>query len=204
MNKFLQVFEEMYPDAECELIHKNTFELLLAVMLSAQTTDKSVNKLTVNLFKKYHTPQDYLDVTQAELENDLRTIGLYKNKAKSIQKTCSLLINEYGGEVPNTRTELMKLAGVGRKTANVVLSVGFGVPAIPVDTHVERVSKRLGLALEADSVLAVEKKLQKIIPKKLWNKSHHQFIFFGRYHCTAKKPHCEVCTLTKKCLYKAL
>ncbi len=203
MNKFLQVFEEMYPDAECELNHKNTFELLLAVMLSAQTTDKSVNKLTVNLFQKYHTPQDYLNVTQEELENDLRTIGLYKNKAKSIQKTCSLLINEYGGEVPNTRTELMKLAGVGRKTANVVLSVGFGIPAIPVDTHVERVSKRLGLALESDSVLIVEKKLQKIIPKKLWNKSHHQFIFFGRYHCTAKKPHCEVCTLTKKCLFKA-
>ncbi len=201
MRKFLTIFEEMYPVADCELVHQNTFELLIAVMLSAQTTDKSVNILTADLFKKYRSPSDYLDVELPELEQDLRRIGLYKNKAKNIQSTCRKLIEDYYGEVPNTREQLESLPGVGRKTANVVLSVGFHIPAIPVDTHVERVSKRLGLVDESASVLQVEKVLQGIIPKKLWNKSHHQFIFFGRYHCTARKPNCENCSLTRNCTY---
>lgn len=201
MTRFLEVFESMFPQAECELIHGNVFELLISVMLSAQTTDKSVNKLTENLFQKYKTPSDYLSVSQAELENDLRSIGLYKNKAKNIQLTSKIIKEEHNNEVPNTREDLVKLPGVGRKTANVVLSVGFGVPAIPVDTHVDRVSKRLGLAKDKDSVLEVEKKLQKIIPEHLWNKSHHQFIFFGRYHCTAKNPKCHECLLTEECKY---
>ena len=201
MNRFLEVFEEMFPQADCELVHQNVFELLIAVMLSAQTTDKSVNNLTKDLFQKYKNPMDFMNADISELEQDLRRIGLYKNKAKNIKLTSEILLNKYDGKVPSTREELIELPGVGRKTANVVLSVGFHIPAIPVDTHVERVSKRLGLADSKDSVLVVEKKLQEIIPKELWNKSHHQFIFFGRYHCTAKKPHCEECQLTKECLY---
>lgn len=201
MNRFLEVFEEMYPTADCELVHQNVFELLIAVMLSAQTTDKSVNNLTKDLFVKYKNPTDFLNADISELEQDLRRIGLYKNKAKNIKLTSEILLNKYNSDVPSTREELIELPGVGRKTANVVLSVGFHIPAIPVDTHVERVSKRLGLAKEKDSVLTVEKKLQKIIPEELWNKSHHQFIFFGRYHCTAKKPNCDVCKLQNECLY---
>ncbi len=191
----------MFPLADCELVHQNTFELLIAVMLSAQTTDKSVNFLTEDLFQKYKSPSDYLSVELQELEQDLRKIGLYKNKAKNVQLTCRKLLDIHNGAVPRTREELEALPGVGRKTANVVLSVGFHVPAIPVDTHVERVSKRLGLVDDSASVLQVEKTLQTIIPKKLWNKSHHQFIFFGRYHCTARKPNCENCSLTRICKF---
>ncbi len=200
MINFLDVFEEMFPDAECELRHENVFELLIAVMLSAQSTDKSVNNLTIGLFNKYKLPKDYISVSIVELENDLRRIGLYKNKAKNIKRTSELLLAN-NNVVPSTMEELLKLPGVGRKTANVVLSVGYNIPAIPVDTHVDRVSKRLGLANEEDSVFIVEKKLQKIIPREKWNKSHHQFIFFGRYHCTSRKPNCDICKLTDQCNY---
>ena len=165
------------------------------MLLSAQTTDKSVNKLTAQLFQKYKTPEDYLEVTLEELEQDLRTIGLYRSKAKNIQALCRLLIEEYQGVVPHIFEELVKLPGVGRKTANVVLSVGFNVPRIAVDTHVERVSKRLGFAKADDTVLEVEHKLMKLIKEDRWSKSHHLMIFFGRYHCTAKNPKCETCPL---------
>lgn len=205
MINILDVFEKMYPDADCELNYDNVFELLISVMLSAQSTDKSVNNLTVNLFEKYKSPSDYLAIEQSVLENDLRKIGLYKNKAKNIRATSRLLIDRFNGIVPSTMEELVTLPGVGRKTASVVLAVGYNIPAIPVDTHVERVSKRLGMANEGDSVLVVEQKLRKLIPIELWNKSHHQFIFFGRYHCTSRKPKCEVCELQHQCNYfKAL
>ena len=168
--EMIDVMEELFPDAHCELNFKNEFELVLAVLLSAQTTDKSVNKLTATLFEKYKTPQDYLNVTLEELEQDIKTIGLYRSKAKNIQALCRLLLEEYNGVVPNTFEELVKLPGVGRKTANVVLSVGFNVPRIAVDTHVDRISKRLGLAKADDTVLDVEHKLMRLIKEERWSK----------------------------------
>lgn len=191
--------EKMFPEAHCELNHENPFELTIAVLLSAQCTDVLVNKVTKDLFQKYKTPEDYLCVPLEELENDIRRIGLYRNKAKNIKKLCQSLIEDYGGEIPQDRDELTKLAGVGRKTANVVVSVAFGEPAIAVDTHVERVSKRLGICKWKDSVLEVEKTLMRKIPKQLWSDTHHRFIFFGRYHCKAQSPQCDICPLLSLC-----
>jgi endonuclease III len=190
---------KLFPDAHCELNHSNPFELVIAVALSAQCTDALVNKVTKNLFQKYKTPEDYLKVSLDELQNDIRSIGLFRNKAKNIQKLCKLLIEEYDGVVPNDRDELTKLPGVGRKTANVVVSVAFNIPAIAVDTHVERVSKRLGICRWKDSVLEVEKTLMKKVPKEEWSITHHRMIFFGRYHCKAQNPQCEVCPLLEIC-----
>lgn len=189
----------MYPDAHCELIHENPFELVIAVALSAQCTDALVNKVTAKLFQKYKTPEDYLAVDIEELMNDIRSIGLYRNKAKNIQKLCRLLMDEYNGQLPEDRDELMKFPGVGRKTANVVVSVAFGVPAIAVDTHVERVSKRLGICRYKDSVLEVENTLMKKIPKEEWSTTHHRLIFFGRYFCKAQNPNCKECPLLEIC-----
>lgn len=152
----LDTFEDMFPDAECELTHSNEFELLIAVVLSAQATDALINKVTPDLFKKYQSPEDYLNVPLEELENDIRRIGLFRSKAKNIRKLSEDLIANYDGKVPNDYDQLIGLAGVGRKTANVVMSVAFGMPAIAVDTHVERVSKRLGICRWKDSVLEVE------------------------------------------------
>ncbi|MCM3586536.1 endonuclease III [Mesobacillus maritimus] len=189
----------LFPNAHCELVHSNPFELVIAVALSAQCTDALVNKVTKNLFQKYKTPVDYLQVPLEELQNDIRSIGLFRNKAKNIQKLCRMLIDEYDGVVPNDRDELTKLPGVGRKTANVVVSVAFGEPAIAVDTHVERVSKRLGFCRWKDSVLEVEKTLMKKVPKEEWSITHHRMIFFGRYHCKAQNPQCDVCPLLDLC-----
>ncbi|MBS4194471.1 endonuclease III [Lederbergia citri] len=190
---------KMFPDAHCELIHSNPFELVIAVALSAQCTDALVNRVTKNLFKKYKTPEDYLAVPLDELESDIRSIGLFRNKAKNIQKLCKMLIEEYDGEVPTEYEELIKLPGVGRKTANVVMSVAFGIPAIAVDTHVERVSKRLAFCRWKDSVLEVEKTLMKKVPKEEWSVTHHRMIFFGRYHCKAQNPQCTTCPLLVVC-----
>lgn len=201
INVILEELHCMFPNAECELVHSNGFELLVAVMLSAQTTDKSVNLLTENLFKKYKTPQDYVDVELPILEQDLRRIGLYKNKAKNLKLLSEKLIKEFNSQVPSSQLELESLPGVGRKTANVVLSVWFNVPRIAVDTHVERVSKRLKLAYLNDSVLKVEEKLMRKIPKNKWSDTHHKMIFFGRYHCTARNPKCENCNLKEICRY---
>ncbi len=195
----LQTLDMMYPDAHCELEHENEFELLVAVILSAQTTDQSVNRITKTLFKKYHGPADYANASLEELQNDIRSIGLYRNKAKSLKNMSIKLLEDYDGKVPNDRKSLESLPGVGRKTANVMLSVAFDEPAFAVDTHVERVSKRLGFASKEDSVLVVETKLNKAIPKKKWSKCHHQFIFFGRYFCKATSPHCYECPLIDIC-----
>ena len=190
---------KMFPDAHCELVHANPFELVIAVALSAQCTDALVNRVTENLFQKYKTPEDYLSVPLSELESDIRSIGLFRNKAKNIQKLSRLLIDDYGGVVPEDYEELIKLPGVGRKTANVVVSVAFGVPAIAVDTHVERVSKRLAFCRWKDSVLEVEKTLMRKIPKDEWSVTHHRMIFFGRYHCKAQNPQCPTCPLLEVC-----
>ncbi|CDQ19532.1 DNA-(apurinic or apyrimidinic site) lyase /endonuclease III [Halobacillus karajensis] len=195
----LDTFEEMFPDAECELTHNNPFELLVAVVLSAQATDALVNKVTPQLFEKYKTPEDYIAVPLEELQNDIKRIGLYRNKAKNIKKLSQTLVDNFGGEVPSTQKELESLAGVGRKTANVVASVAFDEPAIAVDTHVERVSKRLGICRWKDSVLEVEKTLMRKVPMEEWSVTHHRMIFFGRYHCKAQRPNCEECPLLSLC-----
>ncbi|WP_072327802.1 MULTISPECIES: endonuclease III [unclassified Paenibacillus] len=195
----LETIAGMFPDAHCELNHSNPFELTIAVLLSAQCTDETVNKVTATLFQKYKRPEDYLAVPLDELEQDIRRIGLFRNKAKNIQALCALLLDKFGGEVPKEHEKLIELPGVGRKTANVVMSNAFGVPAIAVDTHVERVSKRLGIAGADDSVLEVEKKLMKLVPREEWTDTHHRLIFFGRYHCKAQSPKCEICPLIGMC-----
>ncbi len=199
VERVLNVIDEMFPDAKCELKHENPWQLLIAVMMSAQTTDKSVNAITEHLFQKYQSVEDFANADLKELENDIRKIGLYRNKAKNIIGICQALIRDFNGEVPKTHKELETLPGVGRKTANVVLSVAFEQPALAVDTHVERVSKRLKLAKKDDTVLEVEKKLCKAIPRQRWIKTHHQLIFFGRYFCKATSPMCLECPLFDIC-----
>jgi endonuclease-3 len=195
----LDTMAEMFPDAHCELNHSNPFELTIAVLMSAQCTDEMVNKVTKDLFQKYNTPEDYVQVSLEELENDIRRIGLYRNKAKNIKALCQLLIEKYNGEIPTSHEELVTLPGVGRKTANVVMSNAFGHPAIAVDTHVERVSKRLGISRWKDTPLQVEQALMKKVPKDEWTLTHHRLIFFGRYHCKAQKPQCEICPVLDTC-----
>lgn len=197
--EMIDVIADMFPDAECELRHDNAFELTIAVLLSAQCTDILVNKVTKSLFTKYKTPEDYLNVSDEELQSDIKSIGLYRNKAKNIKKLCQSLLDKFDGEIPQTHQELESLAGVGRKTANVVMSVAFNEPSLAVDTHVERVSKRLGINRWKDNVRQVEDRLCSVIPKERWNKSHHQLIFFGRYHCLARKPKCDNCPLFNDC-----
>ncbi|WP_108892069.1 endonuclease III [Staphylococcus haemolyticus] len=197
--EMIDVIADMFPNAECELKHDNAFELTIAVLLSAQCTDNLVNKVTRTLFQKYKTPQDYLNVDIEELQNDIRSIGLYRNKAKNIQKLCQSLLEQFNGQIPSTHKELESLAGVGRKTANVVMSLAFDEPSLAVDTHVERVSKRLGINRWKDNVTQVEDRLCSIIPKERWSRSHHQLIFFGRYHCLARKPKCDICPLLDDC-----
>jgi endonuclease III len=198
----LSVLDHMFPDAHVELNHRNHFELLVAVVLSAQTTDVGVNKATPLLFMKYPRPKDLAEADVLDIEKLIKTIGLYRNKAKNIKLLAQNLVDKHQGEVPNSREALEALPGVGRKTANVVLSNAFGIPALAVDTHVARVSVRLGLAKEGDSVFEIEKKLMKKLPKDKWQKAHHQLIFFGRYHCLAKKPKCYACPIVKICQYK--
>lgn len=200
IDELLDILEEAYPDAHCELVHENPFQLLIATVLSAQTTDKKVNQVTERLFKKYNTPKDFASLEQGVLENEIREIGLYKNKAKNIIALCNMLIDEYNGEVPRTMEELIKLPGVGRKTANVVLSNAFNVPAIAVDTHVFRVSNRIGIA-SGKNVEETEEQLMKSISKKRWSKAHHLLIFHGRRTCAARKPKCESCPLAPHCKF---
>ena len=192
-DEILDELEKLFPDAHCELNHRNPFELLVAVVLSAQTTDASVNRVTPQLFEKFPTPQAMAEASLEDISSCIRTIGLYRNKAKSLKALSESLLQQFDGVVPSSRKELMSLAGVGRKTANVVRSVCFDIPSIAVDTHVDRVSKRLGLAKPMDDVLKVEEKLQRKIVRSRWNKAHHLFIFFGRYMCTARNTKCEQC-----------
>lgn len=198
--KILDILKETYPDAKCELNYETPFQLLVATILSAQTTDVKVNEITETLFKDYPDLDAFLTLNNEELENRIRKIGLYKNKSKNIIMMCNQLKEKFNGEVPRTMEGITSLAGAGRKTANVVLSNAFGVPSIAVDTHVFRVSNRLGLA-DSDNVLEVEKQLQKELPKKEWSQTHHLLIFHGRRCCIARKPRCEECPLTELCKY---
>jgi endonuclease III len=197
----LNALDQMFPDAHVELTHNNHFELLVAVVLSAQTTDVAVNKVTPKLFEAYKTPKALAEANLKDVESFIQTIGLYRNKAKNIIMLADQIHRNYQDQVPQEREALESLPGVGRKTANVILSNAFGVPAIAVDTHVARVSVRLGLADLKDSVLEIEQKLMKKFPKSRWQQLHHQLIFFGRYHCLAKKPKCFSCPLYDLCQY---
>lgn len=198
--KVIEILKRAYPNARSGLNFTNPFELLIATILSAQCTDRRVNIITERLFKKYKTPEDFLKLTPEELQEEIKECGLYRNKSKSILETCRILKERYNSKVPQTLEELMLLPGVGRKTANVVLSNAFSKDAIAVDTHVFRVSNRIGLA-DSKDVLATEKQLMEIIPKNLWSLSHHLLIHHGRNLCTARKPKCEECPVKHLCLY---
>lgn len=198
VDAILDALARTYPDAKCALEHRNAFELLIATMLSAQCTDKRVNIITSRLFPKYPAPEDYVALTQEELEAEIRDCGLFREKAKNIRETCRLLLERHGGEVPDRMEDLVKLPGVGRKTANVVLSNAFGVPAIAVDTHVLRVSNRIGLA-EAKTPEETERQLMDRLPRELWSQAHHWLIHHGRNICHARNPQCHECPLREHC-----
>lgn len=198
--RVLEALKKEYPDAKCELNYETPFQLLVATALSAQTTDVKINEITKTFFKDYPDVYSMSKISQEELEERLKTIGLYRNKAKNLLMMCKQIIENFDGEVPPTMEGITSLAGAGRKTANVVLSNAFGVPAIAVDTHVFRVSNRIGLA-KADNVLDTEKQLQEELPKKEWTLAHHLIIFHGRRRCYARKPDCPNCPINKDCDY---
>lgn len=191
--RLIEAMGVMFPNAEAELTHKNAFELLIAVILSAQTTDIAVNKVTPALFEAYPTPELLMEADLDDIMDKLKTIGLYRNKAKFIKKCSRDLVERFGSIVPSTHKELESLAGVGRKTANVVLSVAFDEPAIAVDTHVDRVSKKFGICEPNATVRQVEEALMHKLPKELWSIAHHRMIFFGRYQCPARAHDHEQC-----------
>lgn len=200
IRRVLDILEELYPDARAELNFTNPFELLIATILSAQCTDVRVNKTTDKLFKELKTPEDYIRLGEEKLGKSIYSCGFYKNKSKNIIETCKIILKEYGGQVPETLEELMTLPGVGRKTANVVASNAFGIPAIAVDTHVFRVSNRIGIA-DSKDVWGTEKDLMENIPKSEWTDTHHRIIFHGRRVCKSRKPLCEECKVNKYCNY---
>ncbi|MEG1004069.1 endonuclease III [Clostridium sp.] len=199
--EIIEILKETYPDAKCELNYETPFQLLVATILSAQTTDKKVNEVTKELFKEYPDVDSFLELTNEDLEKRIKQIGLYRNKSKNLVLMCRQLKENFNGEVPKTMEELVSLAGAGRKTANVVLSNAFGVPSIAVDTHVFRVANRLDLA-HSDNVLEVEKELMKELPKKEWSLTHHLLIFHGRRCCSSQRPKCFECPLNHKCKWE--
>lgn len=198
MNSILNYLDELFPDAKCELNYEKDYELLIAVMLSAQTTDKRVNQVTSVLFSKYPTLEDFCKANIKDIQKIIYPLGTYTRKSENIMDITTSLL-DHGGVVPNDRGYLESLSGVGRKTTNVVLSMLYQEPCIAVDTHVSRVSKRLGLAKKNDDVLKIEKKLTELIPNDRINKAHHQLVLFGRYYCMARNPKCENCKLKTFC-----
>ena len=201
MNKdlIMDYLEELYPNATCELEYSKDYEFLIAVMLSAQTTDKSVNNVTRVLFKKYNTLEKLKDADVDDIANIIRPIGTFNKKSVFVKQIATYIYEECNGVVPNDINKLIKIPGVGIKTCNVVLSNLYDYPAIAVDTHVTRISKRLKLAKDSDSPEVIEKKLEKYFPKERWSKLHHQLIWFGRYKCKAVKPLCDDCKLKDIC-----
>ncbi|KTC80759.1 endonuclease III [Legionella cherrii] len=193
-------FREQNPHPTTELVYHSPFELLIAVILSAQATDTGVNKATAKLFPVANSPQDILDLGLDQLKEYIKSIGLYNSKAQNIMKTCALLVNNYDGNVPNGREELESLPGVGRKTANVILNTAFGEPTVAVDTHIFRVANRTGLA-KGKNPLTVEKALVKSIEPEFLKDAHHWLVLHGRYVCTARSPHCKTCIIQDLCEY---
>jgi len=202
INEITNYLDELYPNPKCELNYNKDYELLIAVVLSAQTTDKRVNKVTEVLFKKYPTLVALKDADIKDIEEIIKEIGTYRKKAVFVKEIASCLVDNCDGKVPNDRKVLESISGVGRKTCNVVLSNLFDVPCIAVDTHVTRVSKRLGLARKNDDVTTIERKLMKKLDKSRWSKIHHQLVLFGRYNCKAMKPECKNCKLINICKEK--
>ena len=200
IKEIIKILSKEIPDSKIALRFSNPLELLIATILSAQCTDVKVNQVTVDLFKKYHSVTDYAKANLTELEEDIRPTGFYRNKAKSIQKCCHELVARFGGEVPRTLEELVTLPGVGRKTANVILGNAFGIPGITVDTHVHRVSQRIGLTKNDDPV-KIEFDLMEVVPKEEWTHFSNLLIWHGRRTCRARKPLCETCPIRKLCDY---
>lgn len=200
--EILSILNQVIEDPQCELHFSNNFELLCAVMLSAQTTDKRVNEITKVLFYKYPNAKALKNASYDEIYEIIKPLGLAKTKTQNLLSLASSLDEMYDGIVPSEMDKLIKLPGVGRKTANVVLALGFNIPSIPVDTHVYRIAKRLGYVKETDDVLATEEKLKKYIKKEDWIKSHHLMLLFGRYHCKAINPNCLDCKLKDYCKEK--
>lgn len=198
LNQILMILEDTYKGSKGALIFSTPFELMVATILSAQTNDNQVNKITNSLFKKYSTAEHFANLLQEELEQEIKTCGLYRNKAKNIIAASQYIIDHYGGMVPNTREELLLLPGVGRKTANVILSNAFGIPALAVDTHVFRVSARLGLSTGTNPD-ETERQLTAIIPEEKWSEAHHWLIWHGRKICMARNPNCEECPFRQLC-----
>lgn len=197
--RIIRGLQATYPQARCELNYSNPLELLIATILSAQCTDKQVNIVTEALFKKYRSARDYAEAAPADLEGDIRRIGLYRNKAKNIKAACQALVEKHGGAVPRTMPELTELDGVGRKTANVVLGNAFGInEGIVVDTHVARLSRRLGLSAQA-APEKIEVDLQRLVPQKTWTLFSHLLIWHGRRRCAARSPDCEHCEIISDC-----
>lgn len=201
MTRSEEIIEELRKiiTPRCELDFNNNFELICAVMLSAQTTDKAVNKYTPELFSKYPDALAMSKANPCDVEEIIKPLGLSKNKSNYLVNLSKVLVEKYNSVIPNTLEELMELPGVGRKTASVVLALGFGIPAFPVDTHVYRVARRLKMAKMDDDILTVEEKLRRQIPKRKWTDSHHLLLLFGRYYCKSKKSLCEQCSLKKFC-----
>ena len=196
----LRILEELYPDAECALDHQNAFELLIATILSAQCTDKRVNMITPRLFAEFPDAASMAYADTLGVEQLIAECGLYKMKSRNIVGASRMIVEQYGGSVPAVMDELLTLPGVGRKTANVVLSNAFGVPAIAVDTHVQRVSNRIGLA-QSEDVAVTEQQLMRRIPRAKWSRAHHWLIYHGRQVCTARSPKCGECALAPLCRY---
>jgi len=195
----VRILRKTYPDAHCALNHTSAFELLVATILSAQCTDERVNIVTADLFRKYRKPEDYVAAAQEELEEDIRSTGFFRNKAKNIRAACERIVNEYGGRVPENMDDLLTLGGVARKTANVVLGNAFGIASgVVVDTHVKRLSYRLGLTKQKTPE-KIEKDLQELVPTKDWGMFSHWLIYHGRRVCNARKPDCGNCVLEKIC-----
>ena len=199
INRLLNYLDELFPLAKCELFYSKDYELVIAVMLSAQTTDKSVNAVTPILFSKYPSLDDLNSAPLEAIEEIIKPIGLYKNKAKNLKGIVKDLVERFNYVVPSDKEQLMTLSGVGNKTAGVIRAEIFKIPDLPVDTHILRIAKRLNLAKKDDEPIDVERKLKKIIPEDRWIKSHHQLIHFGRYFCTARSPQCENCKIKDTC-----
>ena len=199
ISSILAYLDELFPHASCELFYSKDYELVIAVMLSAQTTDKAVNNVTRILFKRFPSLEELNNASLLDIEEIIKPIGLYKNKAKNLKGIVKDLIERFNGEVPSNKEALMTLPGVGNKTAGVIRAEVFKIPDLPVDTHILRISKRLNLAKKDDAPIDVERKLKRLIPEERWIKSHHQLIHFGRYFCLARSPKCRECKLANLC-----
>ncbi len=199
--EIIKAVDELYENPKCELVFSSNYELLVAVILSAQCTDKRVNQVTSELFKEYNTPEKMIKLSQEELEKKIHSCGFFHNKAKHILECSRDLIDKFDGKIPSDKKTLLSLSGVGEKTANVVLATAFNVPAIAVDTHVFRVANRLGLAKSKD-VLKTQKQLEKVLPKDKWIKFHYALVLHGRYVCKSQRPNCSDCALNGLCQYK--